>query len=74
MEKEWAEKAKGLLRAEMARRQVSYKGLAELLSGPDAPENEANLRNKVSRAGFSAAFFLRAMTVIGCKTIRLTDD
>ena len=74
MEDQWAEIAKGLLRAEMVKRRISYKSLAEKLSAGALVENEANLRNKVSRAGFSAAFFLQAMSVMGCQTVRIAED
>ena len=51
---DWEEKAKGLLRAEMARRGVTYAQLAERLAAIGIEDNERNLRNKVSRGKFTA--------------------
>ncbi|MGI8840222.1 MAG: DUF6471 domain-containing protein [Caulobacteraceae bacterium] len=35
--------------------------------------DEANLRNKVSRGGFSAGFFVQCLTAIGAHTVRLHE-
>ena len=69
-ETDWSDRAKRLLRGEMTRRGVSYKDLAARMPG----ESEANLRNKVSRGSFTAAFLLAAMSAIDCQTLRLNDD
>ncbi len=68
---DWEEKAKGLLRGEMARRGVTYAQLAERLAAIGVEENERNLRNKVSRGKFTAGFLLQVMAAIGAKEIRL---
>lgn len=73
MERDWVKFAKSLLRAEMKRRDVTYKGLSDRLAGRGVTESDVNLRNKISRGGFSAAFFLRCMDALGCHTIRLDD-
>jgi len=73
MERDWIVYTKGLLRAEMARRQMTYKGLVEKLRGIGVVETEANLRNKVSRGSFTAAFFVQCLAAIGCHTLRLDD-
>ena len=73
MDRDWTKYAKGLLRAEMAKRQISYKGLVEHLSAIGVSESEANLRNKISRGGFTASFFLQCLVAIGCHTLRLDD-
>lgn len=67
----WAEKAKRLLRAEMARQGVTYDDLARRLEVVGITDNPPNLRNKVSRGTFTAAFLLQCMEAIGCKTLRL---
>lgn len=67
----WAERAKGLLKAELKRRNVSYRELAEKLSAQGTPETERNIANKISRGGFTAAFFLQCLTAIGVDTLRL---
>lgn len=68
---DWEEKAKGLLRAEMARRGITYAALAEQLAEIGVDDNERNLRNKVSRGKFTAGFFLQCLTALGVADIRL---
>lgn len=70
-EKEWAERVKGILRAEMVRRGVSYGELVEKLASIGIAETEANIRNKVSRGSFTAAFFVQCLTALGVKDLRL---
>ena len=70
---DWAERAKGLLKAELKRRNVGYRELADKLTADGSPESERNLANKISRGGFTAAFFLQCLTVIGCETLRISD-
>jgi hypothetical protein len=73
MERDWTAYVKGLLRAEMTRRQVTYKGLVEKLAALGITETEANLRNKISRGGFTAAFFVQCLAAMGVTTLRLDD-
>lgn len=66
--RDWNAYAKGVLRAEMMRRQISYADLVVMLGEEGVKETEANLRNKVSRGSFTAAFLfqcLSAMKVTG---------
>lgn len=70
---DWSEEAKGLLKAEMKRRGLTYAGLVEALAYVGLNETEANLRNKVSRGNFSAAFLLQALNAIGCTVIYLGE-
>lgn len=73
MDKDWNAEAKGILKAEFARRHLTYKDLVEKLRAIGVEETEANLRNKISRGGFSAAFFLQCLHAIGAHTIRLHE-
>jgi hypothetical protein len=73
LDRDWVTYAKGLLRAEMTKRQISYKGLVEKLAAIGISETEANLRNKISRGGFTAAFFVQCLVAVGCHTLRLDD-
>ena len=68
---DWEEKAKGLLRAEMARRGLTYAHLAERLAAIGIDDNERNLRNKVSRGKFTAGFLLQCLSALGVKTLSL---
>lgn len=68
---EWQAKAKGLLKAELKRRGVTYAQLAERLTAIGVRETEHNIRNKIARGGFTAVFLLQVMAAIGAKEIRL---
>ena len=64
---------KGILRAEMTRRAITYDKLTEILKEQGVNDTAVNIRNKVARGGFSAAFFLQCLTAIGCKSLQLGD-
>lgn len=64
-------KAKGLLRAEMARRSLTYQQLVEKLAEIGIKEDEHNLRNKVARGKFTAAFLLACLEALDVREIRL---
>lgn len=70
---EYETKAKNLLKGELKRRGVTYAQLAEKLTALGVPDSERNLNNKISRGGFTAAFLLQCMTVIGAHTVRLHE-
>lgn len=71
--KEWQDRVKGLLKAELKRRNVSYRQLAEKLEALDVHETEQNINNKISRGGFTAVFLVQCLVAIGCSTLRLED-
>ena len=70
---EYEEKAKNLLKGELKRRGIGYRELAEKLTAIGLPETERNIANKISRGGFTAAFFIECLSAIGCTTLRLED-
>ena len=70
----WQARVKGLLKAELKRRDLSYADLAEKLGAIDIKENERNISNKIGRGSFTAVFFLQCLDAIGCKTIHLKDE
>jgi len=70
---DWTARAKNLLKAELKRRGVSYRELADKLTALGIPETERNIANKISRGGFTAAFMLQCMAAIGTQTLRLDD-
>ena len=53
---DWEEKAKTILRVEMAKKHMTYAQLMEGLAAIGIEDNERNLRNKVSRGKFTAGF------------------
>ncbi|MFY7926133.1 MAG: DUF6471 domain-containing protein [Aquidulcibacter sp.] len=65
------ENAKGILKAELKRRNMTYADLVENLSAVGVTESEANIRNKISRGTFTAAFFLQCLLAIGCNHVVL---
>ena len=52
------EKAANLLKAELKRQGVTYKQLVIKLDAIGVNEKEVNIRNKLARGKFSAAFLL----------------
>ena len=72
--REWQELVKGVIRAELARRNLSYRLLAERLSAIGVIETERNLSNKISRGKFTTVFFFQVMTAIGVKTVHLNGE
>lgn len=72
-DRDWVAHTKQLLRAEMMRRGINYKGLVEKLAGIGIKETEANLRNKISRGGFTGAFLIQCLTAMGVSSLRLDD-
>ena len=68
---DWEDKARGIIRAEMARQNVSYSQLVEKLESIGVAEDERNLRNKVSRGKFTAAFMLQCLSALQTVSLRL---
>lgn len=68
---EFETRAKNLLKGELKRRGVSYQQLVERLAPLGVQETERNLANKLSRGGFSAAFFLQVLAAIGSDQLHL---
>jgi 3-mercaptopyruvate sulfurtransferase SseA len=73
-DKEWQEKAKRLLKAQLAANGVSQKQLSQLLENIGIKESPANIANKINRAGFSAAFLLQCMVAMGVKNLPMPTD
>jgi hypothetical protein len=68
---EWQNRTKGILKAELKRRNMGYRELAEKLSAIGVSETERNIANKISRGGFTAVFFLQCLDAIGATELRL---
>lgn len=68
---DWEMKARGIVRSEMARQNVGYAQLVERLAALGVQEDERNLRNKVSRGKFTAAFMLQCLEAMGTRDLRL---
>ncbi|HEU0098846.1 MAG TPA: DUF6471 domain-containing protein [Allosphingosinicella sp.] len=68
---EWEAKVKGLLKAELKRRGVSYNQLVEKLAAIGVTETEPNIRNKLARGKFTAVFLVQCLSAIGASSLRL---
>ncbi len=70
-EKEWEDRVKNLLKAELKRKGVTYAELVGKLADIGIMDSEPNVRNKISRGKFTAVFLLQCMEAIGAKELRL---
>ena len=70
-EKEWEDRVKGLLKAELKRRNVTYTELVGKLADIGVMDSEPNIRNKISRGKFTAVFLVQCLTAIGVAEIRM---
>ena len=72
--RDWQAQAKGIIRGELKRRNLSYKDLTDRLEQIGVKETEKNVVNKIARGGFTAVFFLQCMEAIGVHNIHLGED
>ena len=72
-DRDWNAHVKGMLKAELKRRHLSYKDLADKLGAIGVEDSERNITNKVNRGTFTAAFFVQCLEAIGCHTLRLKE-
>ena len=70
-EKEWEDRVKGMLKAELKRRGVTYAELVGRLADIGVMDSEPNIRNKISRGKFTAVFFVQCLTAIGAREVRI---
>lgn len=68
---DWEAKAANLLKSELKRKGVTYAQLVEKLAEIGVDDKEVNVRNKLSRGKFTAAFLLQCLTAIGQSEVRL---
>lgn len=68
---DWEAKAANLLKAELKRKGVTYAQLVEKLGAIGVAEKEVNVRNKLSRGKFTAAFMLQCLAAIEVQRIGL---
>ena len=69
---EWKGKVRGILKAELARRNVKQAELVGMLEDAyGVKETPQSLSNKISRGTFSAIFMFQILEVIGCDSLSL---
>lgn len=72
-DKEWEDRVKGLLKAELKRKGVTYAQLVGLLADQGVMDSEPNIRNKISRGKFTAVFLVQCLSAIGVSSLRLQE-
>jgi Domain of unknown function (DUF6471) len=72
--RDWEARIKGLLKAELKRRNLSYADLAEKLDAIGVHESARNISNKIGRGSFTAVFFVQCLEAVGCQTLHLQDS
>lgn len=73
-DKEWEDLVKGLLKAELKKRGVTYAGLVGKLADIGVMDSEPNIRNKLARGKFTAVFLIQCLEAIGTNSLRLSDS
>lgn len=68
---DWNERASNLLKSELKRHGLNYAGLVEKLAQIGVEEKEVNVRNKLSRGTFTAAYLLQCLEAVGVRELRL---
>ena len=71
--KDWEDRVKRMLKAELTRRGVTYSQLVQKLADIGVVDSEPNIRNKLSRGKFTAVFLIQCLTAIGASSLHLQD-
>lgn len=69
---QWEAQAANLLKAELKRKGVTYAQLVDKLAAIGVDEKEVNVRNKLSRGKFTAAFLLQCLSAIDTQSLHLS--
>ena len=68
---DWELMAANILKAEVKRKGVTYAQLVDKLEAMGISEKEVNVRNKLSRGKFTAAFLFQCLIAIGSSSLHL---
>lgn len=71
MDIDWEHRARGMLKGEIKRRDLTYAQLCEKLAEVGVSESPDTVANKISRGRFSAVFLIQCLTVLECKNLNL---
>jgi len=71
---DWTNQVKGMLKAELKRRNMTYEQLAEKLRDVGVEDTPENIKNKVSRGKFTAVFMVQCLEAIGCRAINISNN
>jgi len=69
----YEQKVSNILKAELKRKGITYADLADRLLNLGFAEKEVNIRNKLSRGKFSAAFLIKCLEAIEVNSLRLKN-
>ena len=72
-EKEYADRLRRFLKAELKRAELNYKDLADRLTAHGLEETEAGITSKLARGTFSATFFVACLAVLERDAVRLEE-
>lgn len=72
-QKDWEGEAKRILKAELARHGLTYKGLVLRLEAMGVTDQEKAIANRISRGKFPFTFFLQCMYAMGVSEVDLRD-
>ncbi len=72
-ETDWQGVVKGMLKAAIKRRNLTYEQVSARLAEMGVHETPTNLRTKISRGGFSAVFFVQCLRAVGVKSLALDE-
>lgn len=70
-DEEWKKYLKGILKAEIARKNLTLIDVAKKLEEIGISETPQNISNKINRGNFGAIFMFQILKVIDCKELRL---
>ena len=71
--KQWEDRVKAMLKAELKRKGVTYAQLVGKLADIGIMDSEPNIRNKLARGKFTAVFLIQCLEAIGTSSLRLSD-
>ncbi|MFY9292346.1 MAG: DUF6471 domain-containing protein [Methylorubrum rhodinum] len=69
----WDARVKGILKAELKRKNVTYAQLVDKLAAIGVKETEPNIRNKLARGKFTAVFMIQVLRAIDVKSLHLAE-
>ena len=71
--KEWNNKAKNIIKAELSKKGIDYIELAKKLNKIGVEETQMNIANKINRGTFNFTFALQIFEALGIENLRLKD-
>lgn len=72
-ERQWADRVRRYVKAELKREEVGYAELARRLKDQGLDETEASITAKLNRGTFAATFFIATMKALGRDNLLIRD-